>query len=338
MAGLSRRLRIQAPPASFNLTFTAGAQTATGKLTVTGDSGGGGGGGGGGTTGGIAPFSGQGQLFETFTIVEPIVVQVTDANGQPVGNSVVTFTLDTTAATIGNLTSLPGGAQYAGSTCTNSTTCSGKTDANGKVGTSFLPVAAISQGSYKQGNIIAKTADSKSTSVPLTVVTRTALLTYELTKPGASLTVPAGAKVAGAAVAKVLVFDPAVGVPTPLANIAMTVQTDYTDPAKGPTASCSGPGGVTLTDSTGTGTCDLIAGPTKGSSQMTIQIGNRQYTTVLNVVAGSPAHLNIEQGNNQSGNPRPNAAPGSPCHSHRRGRQPPVRSKSDLDGRQRPRR
>jgi uncharacterized protein (TIGR03437 family) len=288
---------------TYNLTVTAGTQTANGKLTVTGTSGGGGDGGGGGTTGGIAAISGQGQLFETFTIIEPVVVQVTDATGKPIAKTTVTFTLDTAAATIGNLTSSPGGAQYAGSVCTNSTTCSGTTDSNGKIGVSFLPVAAINQGAYKQGNIIAKTSDSKSTSVPLTVVSRTALLTYELVKPaGASVTVPAGAKVAGAFVAKVLVYDPAVGVPTPLSNIALSATTDITDPAAGPTVSCNGSGGITLTDSTGTGTCDLVVGPTTGSTVMTMEIGNRQFTAILNVVAGAPAHLTIQQGNNQSGN------------------------------------
>jgi uncharacterized protein (TIGR03437 family) len=287
---------------TYKLAVTAGAATASGTLSVTGGSGGGGGGG--GSTGGITVISGQGQIYELFNLnSDPIIVQVTDASSKPVKSAAVTFTIDAATATVGQLVSYGGTSSAAASNCTSATTCTGVTDANGKVGV-FFRTQGIGGLTYKQGSVLARTADGKTATAPVTVIGQTTTLTYDLTKPTASsITVPAGAKVTGAIIAKASVFDITAGGAVPLPNVALYVFTSVTDPTKGVTAQCSGSGGITLTDANGVGTCDLIAGGYIGTAQLTIQIGNRQYQVILNVIQGNPAHVTADQGNNQTGNP-----------------------------------
>ena len=290
---------------TYGISVSAGTVSTTGTLTVGTQPGGGGGAT--GSASGISPISGQGQVISPFTFPytppAPMIVQVTNSSGAPLPNVLVTFTLDQ-GSSASQLVSSEGTSDAPGSTCSTQLLCTGQTDSNGKVGVLVGAFQLLGTSvPYVQGKVTAKTSTAKSTSFIFSVLSNNVTPQYSLLKPtSGTITVPAGSKSTGAVKTQLLLFDPRVGY-VGLPSAGLSVFTAVSDPKAGVTASCDGAGGVTLSDSQGIASCDLIAGPYVGTAELTIQSGNQQFTTILKVVAGTPAHVNIEQGNNQSGAP-----------------------------------
>jgi uncharacterized protein (TIGR03437 family) len=289
-----------------------GGSSALFSLTASSDGTGGNPGGnpGAGTSGGLSILFGTGQAVrENFQTVELLAIQLRDNAGAPVANSPVSFTI-----TSGSGTLQPVGVNgnSLGACTSAGTTVSCNTDANGQAGVSFL--SSVVQGGLSfQPNTISAT--SGANQVNFVVTTYVNALpngglspdpTVALIRPTAenrTITARAGTTVPGAIVSQVVATGgPQTGQGIP--NIGLRASTGL-DPTQGPTAACSGPGGVALSDATGVSTCDLVVGGRLGTAPLTITVGsfNNQGQLTLIVTAGDPARIDILQGNNQSGLP-----------------------------------
>ena len=295
----------------------ATAPTAPGTYTVTANSGAAGSGisaiftlsvGSSTTTGGgngaIQIIGGNGQVIPEFSSSsEDFVVKITDANGQPLTNSVVTFQIPAATATIGP----PLSSSSATNVICQSNICTANTDANGLASVSLRNVSAVSPGfSFAQSTLTASSSAATVNFVFTTVIindrgNRAAPPLVEVLAPTGPIVAQAGQVVAGAVKVRVTI-QAGSQTGTALPNVGLRISTTTNnDPTLGPTAACVG--GIVLTDTTGVATCDLITGGRIGTTQFIAYIGSLQQSNpiLLTVNPGPPGLIKLIQGNNQSG-------------------------------------
>jgi uncharacterized protein (TIGR03437 family) len=271
----------------------------------------------------LTVVSGQGQLIMedlsegSPSDPEPLVVQATDSNGNPVVNTLVTFTV---TAGNGALQSPTGAPQNAVVTTTN---------ASGQAIIRFLPpLVGVPEG-FEQDTVTASVTVTGATSSGTTTISQNFYVTsmplntsYCSAPPCYPPVIPviaqvvqpaAGTVFKGAAgstlLTPVMVQVYAMASGRPLANANVTVTTGTSTTA--PNASCAGAngGGMALTDATGLATCNVLLNGVPGTAPLTIDVpltgvGNGSglvfngYT--LTITAGAPANINILTGNNQT--------------------------------------
>jgi hypothetical protein len=260
---------------------------------------------------------GQGQiLFANFTTNfdnnSPLTVKLTDANGNPVAGTKVTFTL--APGGIGTFTGGVSTGVNGQSTIT--------TDKNGLAAINFAAGPLPQLSPFIQDTITAKAPGTNTVTFYLTVTTQspspTALITNET--PGAIITGQAGTVVKGK-------FTVHVSGPTgqPIPNVSIRLQ-NAIDPKSPPAATCVDPTGAgILTDTLGNANCDLMLGGTVGSNNTVLANVGYQLNTFsvrIAITPGPPGLIAKISGDNQSGKP---TASGISCRTF------PYRSWLPLD-------
>lgn len=220
----------------------------------------------------LSIYSGNGQIVEELYLSPvPLVVQATGASGKPAAGVAVTWTA--TPANNGTLHSL-----------TN------VTDANGLASNSYLATTNGSLGASFVQSAITATSASNSVNFVLTVSLSSSsvgglgappLVQLLTPAPGATLTGPAGSTLPGAIKIRVVAQSGyQAGQPIPNVGVLIPPNAGFTQPP----AMCNGPAGVTLTDATGVGTCDLILGPATGLPvAVTAEVGDITYTPAFDL-------------------------------------------------------
>lgn len=286
-------------PGSYSVTATADGVSvpATFTLSVPGGSGGGTGGG----VGSITVISGQGYMLNESNVTgsypqsagqnPPIVVQVLDANGQPITNAQVTFSIVQGTGTIAGGTN---GQSY--------------TDTNGYATIIFLAPQLTGAGTSWSTATVNATTNVGSTNIYVTTIYNgTAVgVTTQLLQPtfdnNRTLTGRAGQTIVGGIKVGVAANDgPSRGSGIPNVGVRLVDPQDSTKPAA---SACAG--GTALTDGTGVASCDVVIGGQLGTYQVSVDVGeyNLKSGAVTLVVTPGPANkLEIVQGNNQSGTP-----------------------------------
>lgn len=302
--------------AAFTITIQGGATGCTQNCSVAG----------------IGIVSGNGQIIsEQATASQLLLVVVKDANGNPLANQQVTFTITqgqgtVACTTIGDqFTSAPTGACAA--TTDNTTGLTNGvvaiTDNNGLAAVKYLATSIFGQ-SFAQTTVNAATSAGSVNFIVTTVLVARAANAGQAALPAAYVLAPspggtagcptsiagfrqicgsAGQTIPGAIQVQVVAVDgPQAGNAIP--NVALNVSgTD--DPKKAPSASCAG--GTPLTDANGIATCDVVLGPVltnPGSfAALNVNVGGAIQTSLITVVVtqGQASKLNITQGNNSSG-------------------------------------
>ncbi len=268
-------------------------------------------------------ISGNGQMIcpacaqKKFTLFYPMVVKVTDANGNPIANKTVNWQL------------VSGTAAPSFDTATT-------TDANG------LSISRLFQGSIIGGNgqtpylqsVINAYVDNASTNFTETVALTSSafgnqlVFTQKISPQGSTpLSGPAGGT--GTDPIRVHIDGGGIGVP------GVSLRILNPDPKTLPSASCAtSPGadpGSVLSDANGDATCFPVFGPIAGNSPVSILVGGLdpaqfdqtispqplteplafdQYVGIqLAVSAVTPGRLSVISGNNQNLNPGQSSAP-----------------------------
>jgi uncharacterized protein (TIGR03437 family) len=273
------------------VTATVGSLTATFTIDVSATQGGG------GST--LTIVAGQGQLLpiESSTAAgsgfgSALEVLATAANGSPIANLPVTFSVPSTGGTI-QVSGVAGAASQVVNT--NST---------GVASVNFLTTSLPendAQG-FLQSLVTASAANTTPVTFYITAVNPAPSPSiYPLTPtPGTTLTGAEGVTLPAAVEAQVI-SSAGVGIP----NVSLFLTGNETNSSLYPTIACNAAGGVVLTSSAGIANCDATFGPRIGSGSFTATIG---YSTILGptqfkVTPGAPATVLITQGNNQTGNP-----------------------------------
>ena len=237
---------------------------------------------------GVTLVSGNGQIvLEQFLANQPMVIQATDASGNPAAGVAVTWSLTPQIGTITH----------------NS---SASTDANGMAQAIFLG-STIQPGFSFQAATITGTTPLGSVSFIVTVVPNHTQSGGLAPPPTAVLIAPppdnrqvsgrAGSTLPGAVVVQVIAqagFQ--LGAPIPNIGVRIGVpQTDpnsTTPPLPSTAASCQGPAGLVLTDAMGMAHCDLVLGTTPGTYGVTAVTGEIQNTALFGVqITPGPACL-----------------------------------------------
>ncbi len=284
-------------PGTYTITLTAGLATTTFTVTVPGGSTGGTGPGG-GTTSQVSIASGDGQLIaESFNTgllatANPLTIYVTDANGNPLPNVTVAF----------SVTSGPGAV-------INSST---STNANGYASTNFI-AGTVQQGLAFQTSTVNAITQYGQVNFTITTVhinqDSTGQPQVRLLVPDNSFTITAaqGTPMPNAIVAQIFSGNfPEIGTPIPGVGISLAspfTTTLMPGPASSgyvaPGATCQG---STLSDSTGTASCTLVAACQAGTTQeLDIYVGGSTFRTTLHITSGTPTKISKVSGDNQSG-------------------------------------
>jgi len=284
MDGLART-NVTAP--SFAGAFTVRAATGTGLTVSIGVAVGEG-----VETGtGVTAISGQGQLVNAATAGRQLVVQVRDAEGNPVGGTEVTWT-----PSVFGISGIP----------VTVTSQQNITDALGRA------VATFSTSPILSAELAAATVTANTLYGSATFY----ITAFPITDPFTSQPIPppavafsfgsqtgviegrAGQTITNAVAVQVL-RQAGQSFGSGIPNVGLSVTTNE-DPALGPTAACAG--GTALTDAQGVAVCNLVLGPRPGETQLTVDVGGYvQRTLTLRIQAGVAAELTPIQGNNQSG-------------------------------------
>lgn len=237
---------------------------------------------------GLTVVSGNGQVvWEYFRTTVPMVVQAIDANGKPVPNLPVSWSITQGQGTL------------AGPPDT-------KTDSNG-LATSYFVATAVTAGYSFQGQTVTVSSALGSASFYVTTVlgrlpnggAGPMPLVQVLSPPyeNRNFTGKAGATIAGAI--QIIVAaqaGPQQGAPIP--NVAMKI-VDATNPTGPSPAACNG---TPLTDASGKATCDLVLTGTPGTYLIAASVGdfNITYSSYLTITPGdncsftlSPATANF---------------------------------------------
>jgi uncharacterized protein (TIGR03437 family) len=274
------------------------------EITVRGTPGGGGGGGGGGTGGGLVKWSGDGQLIAQSLYSDPVVVRVTDDKGAPVVNKLVTFSGESGAfvasldfnqlGVVQTVTDANGfaAAKWGG----NPSPPPGPRDTRTVRVTAASDVGIVSFVGVVHGN-----PDGPFDSRPIIIPqpTQNTLITIKL-----------GQKIDNAVRASIQARLTG----EPIANVGMTVFTQFSDPNNGPTATCEGRNPLSGTD--GFVNCNLIAAGRPGAATLYANIGSNlpleggtsntsgvRVLYQLLVEAGDPQVIVKTGGDNQRGLP-----------------------------------
>jgi len=281
---------VTAPANTGAITITANVGNVfTRTFTLTAGSGGGGGGGGGGTTAAFSKVKGDGQIYMVGLSGNsaPLVVKLLDANGSPVASSTITWTVT--------------GDGFASP---NSTT----TDADGLSQVFYFTGAATIPfgSSYTTSKVMATSPGGQTVNFTMVLLPGGAYAPTITVLPEAgnrNITAKAGSTTSKAIRYTVITGGSSNGSSQPgvaLPTVGLDVATLFT-PDKGPAASCQG--GTVLTDNTGQGACDLVAGGKVGVTTMTATVGGQfPVDFTLTVTPGDPASPVIVQGNNQTVN------------------------------------
>jgi uncharacterized protein (TIGR03437 family) len=213
--------------------------------------------------------SGNGQIVEElFQSPVPLVVQATDASGRPVAGVAITWSSSPASnGTLVNMTNVTNGSGLAQTGFLATT--------NGSVGMSFLQSTITASSPSSSVSFILTISLSSSAVGGLGA---TPLIQMITPTPGTTLTGPAGSTIPGAI--KVLVVAQSgdqSGQPIPGVGITIPPSAN----ANLPSASCAGPAGITLTNSSGVATCDLILGPVTGTVPLTAEVGDINYTPTI---------------------------------------------------------
>lgn len=281
--------------------FTVSATT-TGGLATSFTLNAGGTGGGGGSAGGIAIFSGNGQLvFSNSPSTQPQTVIVRDLSGNPLQGQEVIWTIQSGTGSLINPTSV--------------------TDAAGLATNTFVANTLLGQFSSFQTSTVRATIPSGSvdfTVVSIPQFTSTAptvvlaptpfiqLLAPQNAQgnPQFTLTAQVGQRLNNAIEAQINVlnqFNQNSGIP----GVGLSVMTASTG-VTGPTAMCADQ--TVLSDANGRVSCDLVAGTTTGMTTVTVLVGGNSspgasFMFNLVVTPGPPARARVIQGDNQTGTP-----------------------------------
>lgn len=218
----------------------------------------------------------------------PLVVQVNDANGQPVAaGTTVTWAAAPTTGTA------PQTAQTA-------------TDDHGQASFNFVPVFPNNGSTFTQTPVKATALNASANFIETTIVPSqqtpgVAPVQITLQSPGQALTGSAGQT--SSTPIKVQVT----GLLGGIANVAVQL---VSGPSPAPTVACAAAAGqqpgTVLTDATGLATCNPVFGGVIGSGSYYVAVGGTYVTftpAALTVTAGPPAVVKIVSGNNQSANP-----------------------------------
>ncbi len=271
---------------------------------------------------GVSIVSGNGQVVsEQNTAQQLLLVVVKDANGNPVANQQVTYTIIQGSGTIActgvgdQFPKIPSG------TCTALTSTSTglvngivvTTDINGLAGVKYLGTSIFGQ-SFAQTTINAAASVGSVNFTMTTVLIALPNGGGQASPPVSQILSPlpestgyrvirgtAGQTIPGAIQVQVVAaVGPQAGQPIP--GIALNVSGPG-DPKTTPSATCAG--GTPLTDASGYATCDLILGPvvTSNLAPINVDIGGAIQLPLIDIVVaqGLASKLNIIAGNNQSG-------------------------------------
>ncbi len=269
---------------TYNITLNVNGSTTIFTLTVPG---GPVGPGGGPASSQVSIVTGDGQIvIQNQTSALPLTILVTDTSGVPQPNVAVSF-------------SLTAGAGFISTTQTT-------TDSNGQASTYFTGLQLVVNSTVLPVVINAATqfgsVDFHETIILISFVDGSGIPQFNINQPtfesARTITAPQGTPLPDAIDVQLL----ATGFPQtgqPLSNVGIYLY-NPTDSMQPPPAVCKG---STLSDSTGTAKCTLVAACMLGSFPLGVSLGNPNlgFTVQLNIVAGGPTLFNIVGGNNQSG-------------------------------------
>ena len=248
-------------------------------------------GGGGGITGGLAIVSGNGQLVNReFGFVKPFVVRLTNADGNPIADSTVSWSL----------------VEGEGGLVTGQST----TDADGLAQNFFIVTPLRTSRSYVT-NIVRAASGENSIDFVITSFPTVDFANRPLPKPNDTVRKPSFAnralegkvgEILKEAIDVIIVAGSGINQGDGIPNVAIELQ-NAKSPDEGPTATCAG-GGVVLSDEKGVATCDVVLGGKVGTSTFNIVVGG-QYNThgpiLLTVTKGDAAIIQKLTGDNQEG-------------------------------------
>jgi uncharacterized protein (TIGR03437 family) len=225
----------------------------------------------------VVMVAGNGQVVQlNFPTTVPMTIRVTDANGIPVPGAAVSWSI----------------TQNADKGTLNQPT--GQTDSNGLSTSNFIGNFINPGESYVSFTINAMTSVGSinfvETAVPLT--TSSGQLAQppfiQLNTPSADNLVVTGTagSTLPAAVVAVVVAGSGIGLAQGIPNVGMRIvgfTPDPTAPTPPAPAACNAPAGITLSDSRGFLTCDLVLGNTPGSYTVTALVGEFQNTRTFTI-------------------------------------------------------
>ncbi len=215
----------------------------------------------------LSILSGNGQIVqEQFLTTVPMVVVAKSADGTPLAGVPLTWTITKGTGTI--------------------VRPQGSTDANGQARADFLGTLVQPGLSFQQTIVTAGSSSSSVSFFVTTGITRLAgggpapppLVQLILPVPENRVLSGQGGSTLHAAVAIQVAAQAGPQAGSPIPNVAMRITNTDSDPADSPSGTCSGPGGVALSDSTGTATCDLILNKNIGTANLAAVVGEITIT------------------------------------------------------------
>lgn len=244
-------------------------------------------------------IAGQGQLMLPGTSTQagsvygsPLEVLVSDSSGNPLAGVPVTFTVSSTAGSVGS-SSGSGAIAIA------------NTDLNGIAQVNYLAsgTAINNSSGYLQNTVTATSPNTNAVNFYITTVTNnpSPSVYVESPNPGVTITGPEGTTIPAAVSIQVV---SSTGQPIP--NVSLLINDGNLDPTLYPTASCApSPTGAALTNFNGVASCDVVLGPRIGAGTFTATVGYTHSSGAISfqATAGAPGIVQIIQGNNQSGGP-----------------------------------
>ncbi len=271
----------------------------------------------------LSVVSGQGQfILEDLstgiaaTDNEPMVVLATDTSGNPVPNTLVTFTV---TSGLGLLAAPDGSGQPVVVV---------STDLTGQAQITYLPPLVFGSKGFETDTVTASITLAGATLGTTTTVSQNFFATtmelnetYCQTPPcfppvipllmqivqpalGTVLTGAAGSTLPNPIVAQLTALS---GFPIP--NLGVLVSSGS---ATSPNVTCAGSNnaGLALTDANGLATCNPVLNGVPGTAQLTVSLPSKGYgngtgliagSYTLTITAGAPANISILSGNNQVG-------------------------------------
>lgn len=237
---------------------------------------------------GLYIVSGQGQAVANFFPAEPLVVKLTDAQGNPISNATITWKI----------------SRGTGSVSSQQTT----TDGSGQTSVNFTGFALINNpgtifGNAPEPSVITATGPSgQSVDFYATTVAQSFNinpLQVDYTSTNRTITLKAGEVLPNAIQAVTSSNSTGLTGKVPLQNIAMYIINSNTDPSAAPYVQCRDV--FALSDIQGLVSCDLVAGPRPGETTVTVAVGATREQFTVKVEQAAPGSIRILQGNNQTG-------------------------------------
>lgn len=237
---------------------------------------------------GLVMVSGNGQVVQSQMLSSvPMVVEATNASGQPAAGVTVSWKITTGSGTLVRPTTTTGANGQAGVTFL-------ATNVPGNL--SFFPSTITATTGFGSVNFVVTTAlleTSNGNSAPPPLVTLVAPPQTDLSLTGAQ-----GSTLAAAVVVKVnALVGPQSGFPIP--NVGLRIANDL-NPTAIPPAACTGLDGLVLTAvNTGIATCNLMITGAPGSYQLTAVVGEYQLTTpfALTITQGQACSFSLSSTN-----------------------------------------